>query len=73
MLWDLLQLAFEPADRTGNDGSVHEELDQLSCLCGFATITGDDLDQHFLSVFAPADATGRDGRRHEPTEDTHDA
>jgi hypothetical protein len=65
-LHDHLQRVFEPADRRGNDGQVHEEGTRLACLCGFAAVTGDRLDQHFLSVCTPAGAIGRDGRKHEP-------
>ncbi len=68
-LIDHLQLAFEPADHTGNDGMVHEEAGRLSCLCGFTAITGDDLDQHLLSVFTPANAIGQDGHKHAPARD----
>jgi hypothetical protein len=68
-LLDHLQLAFEPADHTGNDGQVHEEAGPLSCLCGFMAITGEDFDQHLLSVFTPADAVGQDGHKHAPARD----
>jgi hypothetical protein len=66
---DHLHLVFEPDDRRGNDGLVHEEGDSLTCLCGFGAISPDDLDAHFLKAFTPDDSVGRDGRRHEPVED----
>jgi hypothetical protein len=62
---DHLLVAFEPDDRTGTDGQVHEEGGPLTCACGFAAATGDDLDEHFLKAFTPAGAIGRDGHRPE--------
>jgi hypothetical protein len=62
---DHLLVAFEPDDRTGDDGQVHEEGDRLACVCGFAASTPDALDMHFLNAFTPADAIGRDGTRHQ--------
>ena len=62
---DHLLLAFEPGDRAGADGLVHEEGEPLGCVCGFAASTPDDLDEHFLKAFIPDDAIGRDGTRHE--------
>lgn len=61
---DHLELIFEPADLTGNDGRVHEETRDLTCSCGLAAITTEELDDHFLAVFTPADAVGRDGSKH---------
>ena len=37
----------------------------LTCLCGLATTTTEELDTHLLKVFTPDDARGRDGERHE--------
>ena len=65
---DHLELVFEPADLTGNDGQAHEERDRLTCACGLSAITPEELDEHFLKVFTPGDAIGTDGRRHEPPE-----
>jgi serine/threonine-protein kinase RsbW len=65
-LSDHLQRVFEPADRRGNDGRVHEEGTRLACVCGFAAVTGDRLDQHFLAAFTPPGGIGRDGRKHAP-------
>jgi len=62
---DHLELVFESADLTGNDGQVHQETSSLTCSCGLTAITTDELDIHFLAVFTPADAVGRDGRKHE--------
>jgi hypothetical protein len=62
---DHLHLVFEPDDRMGNDGQVHEEKDRLTCACGLAAITAEELDFHLLKVFTPDDAIGRDGKRHE--------
>ena len=62
---DHLLLAFEPADRTGTDGLVHEEGQPLACACGFAASTPDDLDSHLLKAFTPPDAIGGDGNKHE--------
>jgi hypothetical protein len=62
---DHLLLAFEPDDRTGTDGQVHEEGEPLTCACGFAASTPDDLDSHLLKAFTPPDAIGGDGNKHE--------
>jgi hypothetical protein len=62
---DHLLVVFEPDDRTGADGQVHEEGDRLVCVCGYAASTPDDLDMHFLNAFTPGDAIGRDGTRHQ--------
>jgi serine/threonine-protein kinase RsbW len=62
---DHLLLVFEPEDRKGTDGLVHEEGEPLACVCGFAASTPDDLDEHLLKAFTPDDAIGRDGTRHE--------
>jgi hypothetical protein len=62
---DHLQQVFEPADRRGKDGQVHEERATLTCSCGLAAVAVEELDFHFLKVFAPDDAIGRDGRKHE--------
>jgi hypothetical protein len=61
---DHLELVFEPDDRKGNDGRVHEETSSLACSCGLAAITSEELDGHFLAVFTPADAVGADGKAH---------
>jgi hypothetical protein len=49
----------------GNDGLVHEERDLLTCACGLAAITGEELDSHLLKVFTSADRIGRDGKKHD--------
>jgi hypothetical protein len=64
-LIDHLLEVFETDDRTGQDGVVHEERDQLTCACGLTAITPEELDAHFIKVFTSDDATGRDGQRHE--------
>jgi len=65
-LTDHLEQVFEPNDRRGNDGLVHEEGIPLTCLCGLWVIMPEELDVHFLKVFTPADAIGRDGHKHSP-------
>ena len=52
-------------DLIGNDGLVHEERDLLTCACGLAASTGEELDGHLLKVFTSAKAIGRDGKKHE--------
>ena len=63
-LADHLLLAFEPQDRKGLDGLVHEEHGKLACACGFTAITPSELDSHFLRSFTPLNAIGSDGRQH---------
>jgi len=64
---DHLLEIFAPEDDKGTDGLVHLEGERnLTCLCGFAAATAEDLDAHFLAVFTPADAIGRDGKEHHP-------
>ena len=65
---DHLLVVFEPEDRRGSDGLVHEEGENLVCACGLAAITSEELDLHFLKVTVPDDAIGHDGRRHGPAE-----
>ena len=62
---DHLHEVFEPDDRLGNDGQLHEERGRLTCACGLAAITAEELDFHLLKVFTPDGAIGRDGQRHE--------
>jgi hypothetical protein len=64
---DHLHSVFEPDDRKGTDGQLHEEGEHLACWCGFAAATPEDLDDHFLAVFTPGDGIGRDGKKHEVT------
>jgi hypothetical protein len=62
---DHLLEAFTPEDDKRADGLVHlEGKQQLTCTCGLAAATTEELDAHFVAVFAPADAIGRDGKRH---------
>jgi hypothetical protein len=63
---DHLLRIFEPDDRRGKDGLVHEETRRLVCSCGFDSATTHELDAHFLVVFTPADGIGRDGASHSP-------
>jgi len=62
---DHLLAAFAPADSTGSDGHLHEELAGLACSCGFAATSGQELDSHFLAVFTPAGSLDRGGVKHE--------
>jgi hypothetical protein len=73
-LTDHLHEAFMRADDTGQDGIPHAEAAsgadanagsaRLECLCGFATGSTDELDDHLLRVFTPADRTSEDGSKH---------
>jgi hypothetical protein len=62
---DHLFTAFAPEDDKGTDGLVHVEGKQrLTCLCGLAAATAEELDAHFIALFTPDDAAGRDGKKH---------
>jgi hypothetical protein len=64
---DHLLAVFTPQACRGNDGYLHEEaFPALTCLCGFAAATGQELDDHFLGVFTPAGSAGPDGIVHRP-------
>jgi hypothetical protein len=63
-LADHLLLAFDPQDRKGPDGLVHEEHGNLTCACGLTATTPADLDLHFFRAFTPLDAIGIDGNKH---------
>jgi hypothetical protein len=64
---DHLLEAFALDDDKGTDGLVHLEGEpDLTCLCGLAASTADELDAHFLALFTPDDAIGRDGKKHHP-------
>jgi hypothetical protein len=64
---DHLLEAFIPADDKGTDGLVHLEGEpDLTCLCGLAAATAEDLDAHLLALFTPDDRIGQDGKRHHP-------
>jgi hypothetical protein len=39
---------------------------RLTCFCGLAAATAEELDAHFLALFTPDDAIGRDGKKHHP-------
>jgi hypothetical protein len=63
---DHLFRAFAPEDDKGPDGMIHVEgKPDLTCLCGIAASTAQELDSHFLAVFTPDDSIGPDGNRHE--------
>jgi hypothetical protein len=73
---DHLFAMFAPEDYTGTDGRHHLEGEpDLTCLCGLAAATAEELDAHFLAVFTPEHAIGRDGKKHEPVyrSDTEEA
>lgn len=62
---DHLLEVFVPGDNRGTDGQRHEEgTPSLTCFCGLAATTPNELDTHFRTVFTPADSIGRDGRQH---------
>jgi hypothetical protein len=65
MIDHLLQV-FEPDDRIGHDGLVHEERELLTCACGLTAATPAALDAHMLQAFTPDDAKDRHGQRHQP-------
>jgi hypothetical protein len=66
-LGDHLLDVFTPDDDKGTDGRYHLEGEpDLTCHCGLAAATADELDTHFVAVFTPDGAIGRDGKRHEP-------
>jgi hypothetical protein len=62
---DHLLGAFIPEDGIAGDGVLHEEgRSPHACLCGLATASSEQLDQHYLAVFTPEDRTGLDGKVH---------
>ena len=64
---DHLFEAFAPEDNKGPDGSVHLEGERkLTCFCGLAATTSEELDEHLLAQFTPDNAIGRDGKQHHP-------
>jgi hypothetical protein len=66
-LGDHLLEAFAPEDDKGADGLVHLEGERkLTCFCGLAAATSEELDAHLLAKFTPEDAIGRDGEKHHP-------
>jgi hypothetical protein len=63
---DHLLEVFAPEDDKGADGCYHLERESGStCACGFAAVTAEELDAHFLLVFTPTDRIGHDGRKHD--------
>lgn len=65
---DHLLEVFVPQDDRGTDGSLHVEGERpLTCLCGLAAATAEELDAHFLALFTPDDAIGQDGKKHHVT------
>jgi hypothetical protein len=66
-LGDHLFEAFAPEDDKGPDGLVHMEgKRKLTCLCGLAAATPEELDAHLVAKFTPDDAIGGDGKKHHP-------
>jgi hypothetical protein len=57
---------FAPEDDKGTDGRVHlEGRPDLTCTCGLAAATAQELDAHLVAAFTPNDAIGHDGNRHQ--------
>jgi hypothetical protein len=64
---DHLFAMFASDDDKGSDGWYHLEGEPgLTCFCGLAAATAEELDAHFIAIFAPEDAIGCDGKKHEP-------
>ena len=66
-LGDHLLEAFAPEDDKGPDGLVHLEGERkLTCFCGLAAATPEELDAHLIAKFTPDDNIGCDGKKHYP-------
>jgi hypothetical protein len=66
-LGDHLFEVFTPDDDLGSDGLVHlEGQRKLTCFCGLAAATSEELDAHLLALFTPDDDIGQDGKKHHP-------